>query len=422
MAGVGMYALALYVTRSRSAALLAGFLRVLALPTGCIWARSSSSASAGYPDVALFGSFLEGRSPARWTDARVVHCGADSLGILLRFPGCAHHRDLCGLRLLPPRQPESAPARARHCRGSRSATLLILPFALPDLRVRTDLGLDRSLGEAAQSGATLAEFFLPRQDNPLYPQVCDRWFPMRADYSPGLIVGLLALTGWIVWPKRQGSGVGPVYLIVLGDRSLGSGAGPRLMLTGDRETHITLPFAWLFQHIPGMTIIRSPGRFSASLYLVIALAAAVGAGWLLRRLPAGSTCCSIGIVYRSLSRGVPGGPRRRCRAEHSFADLPARGVRVACPAVQGRNGGIPVNVGDGRSASQGVGEDAFQAWPDFNTMRYQFFATTHWRPTVDGYSGFRPPHHRELGLTLASFRTWKHRPPAGIRRGMDSRS
>jgi hypothetical protein len=50
-----------------------------------------------------------------------------------------------------------------------------------------------------------------------------------------------------------------------------------------------------------------------------------------------------------------------------------------------------------------VGEGAYDAWPDLNRMRYQFFQTAHWQPILDGYSGFRPPHHRELGLSLASF-------------------
>ena len=34
---------------------------------------------------------------------------------------------------------------------------------------------------------------------------------------------------------------------------------------------------------------------------------------------------------------------------------------------------------------------------------YQYFQTEHWQPTTDGYSGFVPPHHRELGLALAHF-------------------
>lgn len=43
------------------------------------------------------------------------------------------------------------------------------------------------------------------------------------------------------------------------------------------------------------------------------------------------------------------------------------------------------------------------AWPDDNSLRYQYFGMAHWQPSVDGYSGFVPPHHRELALTLAGF-------------------
>ena len=60
-----------------------------------------------------------------------------------------------------------------------------------------------------------------------------------------------------------------------------------------------------------------------------------------------------------------------------------------------------IDLGPPQGAS--VGDGAYDAWPDLNRMRYQFFQTAHWQPIVDGYSGFRPPHHRELGLTLAHF-------------------
>ena len=44
-----------------------------------------------------------------------------------------------------------------------------------------------------------------------------------------------------------------------------------------------------------------------------------------------------------------------------------------------------------------------EAWTDYNVMRYQYFGLDHWQASVDGYSGFTPPHHRELGLALADF-------------------
>ncbi len=44
-----------------------------------------------------------------------------------------------------------------------------------------------------------------------------------------------------------------------------------------------------------------------------------------------------------------------------------------------------------------------EAWPDYNVMRYEYFGLEHWQASVDGYSGFTPPHHRELGLAMADF-------------------
>ncbi len=405
VAAVGMYALALYVTRNRLAALLAGLIYAFSPYQLLHLSQVQLISIGGLPLTLLYLEHF-------WTTGRrhdglmlALFMAAQTLSAFYYGFQVALIVGLYVLiRLLLRPRAQSLRRLGQVLPWLALAALLILPFALPYLRVRAGLGLERSLAEAAQSGASLAEFFLLRYDNPLYPAGLRALAPDAGGLFPGLVVGLLALIGCIAWPVRRSSRLSRVYLIGLGFAALILALGPRLKLTGEHATGIALPFGWLFQHVPGMTVIRAPARFSATLYLVIALAAAAGAGWLLRRLPGRAARVAVMalLVALCLAEYLAG---REAVAALSVPSLTAPPPAYAWLAQQPKATIVEFPLTSEMDAvpGQGVGEDAFQAWPDFNSMRYQYFGTTHWQPTVDGYSGFRPPHHRELGLTLASF-------------------
>ena len=119
--------------------------------------------------------------------------------------------------------------------------------------------MERSLAEAANSGATLTSFFLPRTNNPIYPIWLRSLVPDPGDLFPGVIASLLVVLGFIVWSKVRHGQLSRVYLIVLALTAWIMALGPRLKLSGSHVTDISLPFAWLFQHVPGMTVIRARG-------------------------------------------------------------------------------------------------------------------------------------------------------------------
>lgn len=405
VAALGMYALALYVTRNRLAALLAGLIYAFS-PYQLLHLSQVQLISIGGLPLTLL--YLE----------RFWATGRRHDGLMLAFFMAAQTLSafyygfqvalVVGLyvlvRLLLRPGPQSLRRLGQVLPWIALAALLILPFALPYLRVRAGLGLERSLGEAERSGAALVGFFLPRHDNPLYPAGLRSLNPDTGSLFPGLIVGLLALIGCIAWPQRRSNGLSRVYLAALGLSAFILALGPRLKLTSDHATPIVLPFAWLFQFVPGMALIRAPGRFSAALYLVIALAAAVGAGWLLRRLRGRTVRVAVWalLVAVCLAEYMAG------REAFAVLTVPSLHPPPAAYAWLARQPAaaiveFPLTSEMDAAPRQGVGEDAFQAWSDFNSMRYQFFGASHWLPTVDGYSGFRPPHHRELGLTLANF-------------------
>ena len=195
------------------------------------------------------------------------------------------------------------------------------------------------------------------------------------------------------------------------DRSF---AGPRLKLVAADPGGLTLPFAWLYAHVPGMTAIRAPGRFANTAFLALAVLAAMGAAWLLRRIPtvAGrrssvvrpSSLIAILVAAIILAEYAGGlghfavqpmpptdGPFYAWLAEQppaALIELPLTSEMAGKPDVR-------------RARPRHRGRAA--PWPDYNLLRTQYFQTGHWQPTVDGYSGFVPPHHRELGLAMAHF-------------------
>jgi hypothetical protein len=407
LAAAGMYLLALYVTHNRGAALLAGLFYAF-----------SPYQFGHIPQVQLLS--------IGWLPLTLLY--------LERFWAAGRRRDGLMLALFMAAQTLSAfyfgfqvvlvagiyvlvrlllrPRRTTWRRLGQIlpwfllSGLLILPFALPYLRVRADLGLERSLAEASQSGSSLAEFFLPRNDNPIYPAVV-RSLPTDAgDLFPGVIGSLLAVLGFIVWPKVCRGRLSRIYLFTLALIAWVLALGPRLKISDGHATAISLPFTWLFEHVPGMTVIRAPGRFSVTLYLVLALVVAAGAAWLLgraKRQIARSALLAL-LVALCLAEFVAGRETFIALTMPSLSPAPpayawlaqqSPGVLLELPLTS------EIDLGPPQGAT--VGEGAYDAWPDLNRMRYQFFQTAHWQPILDGYSGFRPPHHRELGLTLTSF-------------------
>ncbi len=441
LAAVGMYLLALYVTRNRGAALLAGIFyafspyqfghipQVQLLSIGWLpltllylerfWAKSLSENPIACPELGE-GRPLRRAQGACNGDFRTDTKGRRRDGLMLALFMAAQTLSafyfgfqivlVVGLYvlvrlLLQPRGPTWR-RLGQLLPWLALSGLLILPFALPYLRVRAGLGLERSLAEAAHSGANLAEFFLPRNDNPIYPTWLRSLVPNTGDLFPGVVGGLLALLGLIVWPKVRHGQLSRVYLIVLALVAWILALGPRLKLSSDHLTDISLPFAWLFQHVPGMTVIRAPGRFSVTLYLVLALFIAAGTTWLLGKIrrPMARGALVALLIAICLAEFLAGRETFIALTMPSLSPAPpayawlaqqSPGVLLELPLTS------EIDLGPPQGAT--VGDGAYDAWSDLNRMRYQFFQTAHWQPIVDGYSGFRPPHHRELGLTLARF-------------------
>ncbi len=293
------------------------------------------------------------------------------------------------------------------------AGIVIAPFTVPYLQIRSTLGLERSLDEALQSAATLAEWVQPPAANPLY-RIIPGLASAEGGLFPGFTVLALAAVGLMAGRSRAAADTGrpPIgrsYWLLLALSAILLSLGPRLKLNAADNGGLILPFGWLYTHLPGMTVIRAPGRFGNSAFLALALLAGLGA-------------TRIGQAISTTSERLGGKPGRYVwtlllapliLAEYA-AGMGPFAVQPMPPAASplavwladhpaGAIVELPLTADMAALPGGPTAGTADMAWPDYNLLRYQYFQTGHWQPTVDGYSGFVPPHHRELGLTLAHF-------------------
>jgi hypothetical protein len=296
------------------------------------------------------------------------------------------------------------------------AGVLIAPFAAPYWRVRGELGLERSIGETLRNAATLEEWVRPPAANLLY------WaLPGLASAEGGLFPGVipigLAALGLLI---RRGRWAGRGFWLLLALTAVILSLGPQLKLTAADPGGLALPFGWLYEHVPGMTAIRAPGRFANSAFLALAMLAASGACAVITqsaRLRRGDgQAGSLRYITTTLlallilaAIGYAGGLGRFAVQPMPPAAAPLYAWLAGQPAapiielpLTSEMAAPPANSTRASTNSAAV-DTPSSAWPDYNLLRYQYFQTGHWQPTADGYSGFVPPHHRELGLTLAHF-------------------
>jgi hypothetical protein len=325
------------------------------------------------------------------------------------------------------------PARVLHLAlWGMVAAAVILPFTLPYFHVRSEFGLQRSLEEALAFSPPLIDYLVPRADNPLYTPLFAIVPPIQATAVGGLFLGItatvLALVGFLTWGPGQRSAHGrqarsPLtvrwFWLVMFIVAVLLSLGPQLKITPGDPGGPGLPFQWLFEHVPGFTAIRAPGRFAVSAFLALAILAASGAAWLLARAPGqrlrmlltGLLGALIVAEYAAGFVPVTGRPMPDLDpppgvvawlAEQPptvIVELPLTSEMASPPDLM-----PPVDSPDAQGDSHPDGApDLMRAWPDFNMFRYQYAATAHWQPSVDGFTGFVPPHHRELGLSMAQF-------------------
>ncbi len=265
--------------------------------------------------------------------------------------------------------------------------LLLLPFTIPYFQVAQSLGFVRSVNDVALGGAALSSFIRPAAGNLLY----DGLLPLgrlvgapsmtiqEEAFFPGLAIILLSLVGCrAAW--RKGA---RLYLLMAISAAVLS-MGPLLLIQADRVTSVPLPYLLLYLVVPGFRSIRLPARMAILAFFWAGLLVA----WGIQRL----------------------GRRRRWLAPLALAVLLVDNLAIPRPTVQ-----VPVGK-DIPQVYQWLAQQPQQTIVElpiapsrydettYPTLAgYEYYATYHRQPTVNGYSSFSPPLYFELIDVVASF-------------------
>ena len=162
------------------------------------------------------------------------------------------------------------------------------------------------------------------------------------------------------------------FYALLGLVSLWAALGPHFGL-----------YAVLYRVVPGFDLVRVPSRFATLTVLALGILAAFGLERLSRRWPRLAPLALVLVL-----------------GEFWLAPLDARPYAVEIPAIdqwlatrEGREPIVELPVADPRDGNRAASLHS----------TYMLHSTAHWRPLVNGYSGFTPASHDLLFRHLVNF-------------------
>jgi hypothetical protein len=265
------------------------------------------------------------------------------------------------------------------------AAVLVFPFARPYMQLRETAGMVRDIDDVIVLSADVLDYLR------FHP--ASRWFfdaclppvayPAEKALTPGPLTMLLALIpAAAAWrhPRRsaralvhwlRGRGPAPALLlwgaIALAGFALSLGPVARCgeIVLGDG------PYEWLYEHAPGYDGLRAPARFAVFALLGVGVLASMGSARLLR------------------DRGP------LCAALIAFALIAGLVVQFDSEPVAAR---LAIRPSDAHEAMRTAAPGPFAAVPfpesadrfPFN-LEAMLHGMAHWRPAVNGYSGYIPP-------------------------------
>lgn len=158
-----------------------------------------------------------------------------------------------------------------------------------------------------------------------------------------------------------------------------------------RPVEIAAPYRLLFENVPGFDGVRVPARFAMIVAFTLAVLAGYGAN-VLSRAPFGRGALVVAVAFGFLEAiRVPftvNGmlPLRDFNAPEARVFRPARAPAVYHELAKQPSNTVVIELPLGPR--------------DFD-LRAMFYSTVHWRPVVNGYSGFYPPHYGRLMTELS---------------------
>jgi hypothetical protein len=375
---LGMYALVYEWTRDRSAALLAGSVFAFNAHTLTRLAHVQAMHAYALPLALLAADRIltggRGRNViwlAVWMTAAAYTSGhfaifsftVIAIAILVRFTEWRH-----------------APVvtLGRFAAAAGLSAVAIVPLWWPYRRAAAEQGMVRTLDHVREFSATLWSY--AASGSIVHQALWSDRFQGIDAYFPGGLVLALALFGIVYgWRTRATSGDGPAtrgrvkMLVAIGL------AGVVLSLGTN-----TPVYGWLYRAFPPMNAIRAASRFGTLFLLAMAALAGCGLWQLRRRVHRPGLAAAIGTIAVVLVNV------EACRAPIAYREF--RGLPGLYTMLASEPGPVV------------LAEMPFYR-PDavFMNAEYVLNSTVHWRPLLNGYSGYLPGTYEQHAREFADF-------------------
>ena len=271
---------------------------------------------------------------------------------------------------------------SRFALAAVATVIAVIPLYLPYQRVATEQGMVRSLETVAVFSLPL-ESYIASAGRLHYGLWSEPFFGESVDpFFPGFIVVVLAIAA-LVWAGRQRTvGVGGADSTLTRQRilMLAAIAAAGLVLSMGTRTPV---YGWLFQIFPPLQGLRAAARFGNLFLLGMAALAGIGLTEVLRRVPASraSAVAALVIVLANIESLRAPFPYARFEGIPNvyslLADIPEPVVLVEIPFYR------PHAV--------------------FGNVPYVLNSTMHFRPLLNGYSGYTPDSYVRHAAEFAGF-------------------
>lgn len=372
LSGIAIFVLARHLTTSTPASLIAVVIFVM-LPYRVEHLMHLELQWAAFIPLTFWAMHRTAES-GRWRDAALA-----GLFVWLQFVACIYYGVFLALillfvvplmLLLPEQQSRRAFILKMSVCGAVTA-LLVLPYLWPYYEASRVVGVRRT-DEIVQFSARLTNYFATSEWNRIWGWTADRWGAMELRLFPGAIALALAAVG-LFHRRWRHAAIYAIVVAIAAELSFG--------LNG-------FLYGPLLEYLTPLRAFRAVARFAIIVGFGVAILAAFGADALLRKTPkamqgwVGAALIALLFVEYS-NRGIP--------LVSGVSATPADVYRVLNDAQEGAIVELPLPDMD--VAPRPPGFDPY----------YQAWSVWHWRPLVNGYSGFTPAAYEQFAADLKGF-------------------
>ena len=272
--------------------------------------------------------------------------------------------------------------------GGAIVALCTIPFFLPYQRNRTEQGFYRRYEDVVQFSATPIDYLRPSAFNkaPHFAMLPRQERSEKALFPGFVLIALGAIGSVVGYRLSSDSRVGRLFywfcLLLAGVAFLLS-MGPQAAWAG--QTY-DLPYRFLYRHLPGFNGMRAPARLAVLVLFAWTVLAGWGTRWLVERSERRGHILGVAAIAlllfeyqtHSLARILP--PAPEVPAVHQWlAEQPSNEAVLVLPIHEG----------------EAIVEES----------RNMFYSTRHFKPLVNGFSGWWPDDYWEVVGRLRHFPT-----------------